>query len=120
MLALSISKYNFSRSIEQAVQEPSLMNKLSQSTLQLFVGDITVTTRLDIVGHLSYLVSSLIQPIKTLLGFSDNICVSVQRDSGEDDSERGRCSGQYRRLLFSTLLKIEKERMKEGADKRTA
>lgn len=115
MLTLSIYESIFSHFIDQAQQKPSLVNDLLQSTPQLFVGGIAVPPRLDMLGHLLYcLAGSLLQPIEILLGLPDDFCVSLQRDRVGDAKACGLFSGQSGKQLFSTLLKIEEERMKGG------
>lgn len=115
LLMLSIYDSIFSHFIEEALQNPALANSLLQSTPQLFVGGIAVPPRLEMLGHLLYcLVGSLLQPIETLLGLPESLCVSLQRDRGIDDAECGLFSGESGRLLFSTLLQLEEERAREG------
>lgn len=118
MLTLSVYDSIFSHFLDQALQNPDMMNEILQSTPRLFIGGIAVPPRLDMLGHLLYgLAGSLLQPIETLLGLPDDFCVSLQRDRVGDDKKRGLFSGQSGSLMFSTLLKIEEERMEEGGGK---
>ena len=115
MLTLSIYETIFSYFLERAAQDPELAKGLLQSTPQLFVGGIPVPPRLDMLGHLFYsLAGSLLQPIETLLGLPDDFCVSLQQDRAGDDNGAGIFSGPSGRLLFSTLLKMEENRMEDG------